>query len=33
VDPFLESLREEPAFKRLVADLEKTYTSLEIHRL
>jgi Tfp pilus assembly protein PilF len=33
VDPFLESLREEPAFKRLVADLEETYTSLEIHRL
>jgi serine/threonine-protein kinase len=33
VDPFLESLREEPTFKRLVADLEKTYTALEIHRL
>lgn len=33
VDPYLESLREEPAFKRLVADLEETYTSLEIKRL
>jgi serine/threonine protein kinase/Tfp pilus assembly protein PilF len=33
VDPFLESLREEPAFKRLVADLEETYTAVEIHRL
>jgi TolB-like protein/Flp pilus assembly protein TadD/predicted Ser/Thr protein kinase len=33
VDPFLESLREEPAFKRLVADLEETYTSLEINTL
>ena len=33
IDPFLESLREEPMFKRLVADLEETYTSLEIHRL
>jgi hypothetical protein len=29
-DPHLESLREEPAFKRLVADLEQTYTKLRI---
>ena len=33
LDPFLESLREEPGFKRLVADLEQTYTALEIQRL
>ena len=33
VDPHLESLREEPAFKRLVADLEQTYTALKIQRL
>jgi DNA-binding SARP family transcriptional activator/Tfp pilus assembly protein PilF len=33
VDPYLESLHEEPAFKRLVADLEQTYTALKIHRL
>jgi tetratricopeptide (TPR) repeat protein len=33
VDPYLESLREEPAFKRLVTDLEQTYTPLEIRRL
>ncbi len=33
VDPHLESLREEPTFKRLVADLELTYTALEIKRL
>ena len=32
-DPHLESLREEPAFKRLVADLEQTYTALKIQRL
>jgi DNA-binding SARP family transcriptional activator/Tfp pilus assembly protein PilF len=32
-DPFLESMREEPVFKRLVAGLEQTYTSLEITRL
>jgi eukaryotic-like serine/threonine-protein kinase len=29
-DPHLERLREEPAFKRLVADLEQTYTTLRI---
>jgi eukaryotic-like serine/threonine-protein kinase len=33
VDPHLESLREEPAFTRLVADLEQTYTALKIERL
>jgi tetratricopeptide (TPR) repeat protein len=33
VDPFLESLREESAFKRLVNDLEHKYTSLKIQRL
>jgi serine/threonine protein kinase len=33
LDPYLESLREEPAFKRLVADLEQTYTALKIQRL
>jgi serine/threonine protein kinase len=30
VDPHLESLREEPEFKRLVADLEHKYTALKI---
>ena len=33
LDPYLENLREEPAFKRLVADLEQTYSALEIQRL
>jgi tetratricopeptide (TPR) repeat protein len=33
IDPYLENLREEPAFKRLVADLEQTYTALKIQRL
>jgi DNA-binding SARP family transcriptional activator/Tfp pilus assembly protein PilF len=33
MDPYLESLREEPAFTRLVADLEQTYASLAILRL
>jgi tetratricopeptide (TPR) repeat protein len=33
IDPYLEKLREEPAFKRLVADLEQTYTALKIQRL
>jgi DNA-binding SARP family transcriptional activator/TolB-like protein len=33
LDPYLESLREEPAFKRLVADLEVTYSGLNIKRL
>jgi hypothetical protein len=33
LDPYLESLREEPAFKRLMADLEETYSNLEIQRL
>lgn len=32
-DPHLESLREKPAFKRLVEDLELTYAGLEITRL
>jgi len=33
IDPHLESLREEPQFKRLVADLEHKYTALKIQRL
>jgi DNA-binding SARP family transcriptional activator/TolB-like protein len=33
VDPFLESLREEPSFKRLVAELELTYAGLTISSL
>jgi tetratricopeptide (TPR) repeat protein len=33
IDPHLESLREEPAFTRLVADLEQTYAALKIQRL
>jgi TolB-like protein/Tfp pilus assembly protein PilF len=33
VDPYLESLRDVPAFTRLVADLEQTYTALKIQRL
>lgn len=33
IDPHLESLREEPEFKRLVADLEDKYTALTIQRL
>jgi DNA-binding SARP family transcriptional activator len=32
-DPFLENLRDEPEFQRLVSDLERTYTALEIQRL
>jgi len=33
VDPYLESLHEKPAFKRLVAGLEQTYSALKIQRL
>ena len=33
IDPHLENLREEPAFTRLVADLEQTYAALKIQRL
>jgi len=33
IDPHLENLREEPAFMRLVADLEQTYAALKIQRL
>jgi len=33
IDPHLESLRDEPQFKRLVADLEHKYTALKIQRL
>jgi len=33
IDPHLENLREEPAFTRLVADLEQTYGALKIQRL
>jgi DNA-binding SARP family transcriptional activator/Tfp pilus assembly protein PilF len=32
LDPYLESLREKPAFKRLVGGLEETYSALEIAR-
>jgi len=30
IDPHLERLHEEPAFRRLVSDLEQTYTALKI---
>jgi len=33
VDPHLASLRGEPAFERLVADLERKFTAIEIRRL
>jgi serine/threonine-protein kinase len=33
LDPYLESLREKPAFQRLVGELEETYTALKIRRL
>jgi tetratricopeptide (TPR) repeat protein len=33
VDPHLANLRDEPAFTRLVGDLERTYSALEISRL
>ena len=33
IDPHLESLRPEPEFKRLVADLERKYDALKIQRL
>jgi hypothetical protein len=33
VDPHLDNLREEPTFKRLVAELEQTYNALPIQRL
>ncbi|OFW04129.1 MAG: hypothetical protein A3H96_17550 [Acidobacteria bacterium RIFCSPLOWO2_02_FULL_67_36] len=33
IDPHLDNLREELEFKRLVADLEQTYTALQIRRL
>jgi DNA-binding SARP family transcriptional activator/tetratricopeptide (TPR) repeat protein len=33
LDPYLEAVREEPAFKRLVADLEQTYSAIKIQRL
>jgi tetratricopeptide (TPR) repeat protein len=33
IDPHLESLREEPEFQRLVADLEHKYTAQTIRRL
>jgi tetratricopeptide (TPR) repeat protein len=33
IDPHLERLREEPAFTRLVGDLEQTHTALRIQRL
>jgi hypothetical protein len=33
IDPHLEILRAEPAFIRLVADLEQTYAALKIQRL
>jgi tetratricopeptide (TPR) repeat protein len=33
IDPHLESLREEPQFKRLVSELEQEYAALKIQRL
>ena len=33
LDPHLESLREQPEFKRLIADLEHKYTAIKIQRL
>jgi tetratricopeptide (TPR) repeat protein len=33
IDPHFENLRDEPRFKALMADLEQTYTALEIRRL
>ena len=33
VDPHLESLRQEPGFNRLVADLEQKYTAIKIQRV
>jgi eukaryotic-like serine/threonine-protein kinase len=33
VDPHLEKLREKPAFKKLVSDLERKWTSLKIERV
>jgi eukaryotic-like serine/threonine-protein kinase len=33
LDPHLESLRQQPAFDRLVGDLEREFTALEIRRL
>jgi DNA-binding SARP family transcriptional activator/Tfp pilus assembly protein PilF len=33
MDPYLENLREEPAFKRLMTHLEQTYSTLKIQRL
>ena len=33
IDPHLEHLRQEPAFIRLVAGLEQTYTAFKIQRL
>jgi DNA-binding SARP family transcriptional activator len=33
LDPYLERLRGEPAFRQLVADLEQTYSALKIQRL
>jgi serine/threonine-protein kinase len=33
IDPYLECLHESPEFKRLVTDLERTYTALKIHKL
>src|SRR4030095_2543022 len=32
-DPHLESLRLEPAFERMVAEVERTFTGIEIRRL
>jgi len=33
IDPYLENLRQEPRFQRLVAELEREYTALKIERL
>jgi Tfp pilus assembly protein PilF len=33
IDPHLQNVRQEPAFVRLVADLEATYTAIRIQRV
>jgi serine/threonine protein kinase/tetratricopeptide (TPR) repeat protein len=33
IDPYLENVRQEPRFQRLVADLEREYAALKIERL
>jgi DNA-binding SARP family transcriptional activator/Tfp pilus assembly protein PilF len=33
INPFLKNLRDQPGFQRLLAELEQTYTAIEIQRL